>query len=65
MSKETNLPRILIVDDEPAIQRFLATALAGEFALFQAENGHAALAAAVTVKPDVVLLDLEVGRAHV
>jgi two-component system, OmpR family, KDP operon response regulator KdpE len=58
MSKETNLPRILIVDDEPAIQRFLATALAGEFALFQAENGHAALAAAVTVKPDVVLLDL-------
>jgi two-component system KDP operon response regulator KdpE len=59
MSKETNLPRILIVDDEPAIQRFLATALAGgEFAVFQAENGHAALAAAVTVKPDVVLLDL-------
>lgn len=58
MSKDTNLPRILIVDDEPAIQRFLATALAGEFALFQAENGHAALAAAVTVKPDVVLLDL-------
>ena len=59
MSKENNLPRILIVDDEPAIQRFLATALAGgEFAVFQAENGHAALAAAVTVKPDVVLLDL-------
>ena len=46
MSKETNLPRILIVDDEPAIQRFLATALAGgEFAVFQAENGQAALGA--------------------
>jgi len=59
MTKETNLPRVLIVDDEPAIQRFLKTALAnGEFALFQAENGHAALSAAVTTKPDVILLDL-------
>jgi two-component system KDP operon response regulator KdpE len=59
MTKETHLPRILIVDDEPAIQRFLKTALAnGEFAVFQAENGHAALAAAVTAKPDVILLDL-------
>jgi len=55
----SNLPRILIVDDEPAIQRFLRTALdSGEFSLYQAENGHAALAAAVTTKPDVILLDL-------
>jgi two-component system KDP operon response regulator KdpE len=54
-----NLPRILVVDDEPAIQRFLRTALdTGEFSLHQAENGHAALAAAVAVKPDVILLDL-------
>ena len=55
----TNLPRILVVDDEAAIQRFLRTALdTGEFSLHQAENGHAALAAAVAVKPDVILLDL-------
>jgi len=54
-----NLPRILIVDDELAIQRFLRTALdSGEFSLHQAENGHAALAAAVAVKPDIILLDL-------
>ncbi|HEX9080536.1 MAG TPA: response regulator [Desulfuromonadaceae bacterium] len=54
-----NLPRILVVDDEPAIQRFLRTALdTGEFSLHQAESGHAALAAAVAVKPDVILLDL-------
>jgi two-component system KDP operon response regulator KdpE len=59
MTKGTNLPRILIVDDEPAIQRFLKTALSSEeFSLHQAENGHAALAAAVTTKPDVILLDL-------
>ena len=57
--KDAHLPRILIVDDEPAIRRFLKTALMdGEFTLFQAENGHAALSAAVTVKPDVILLDL-------
>jgi len=59
MPKESQLPRILIVDDEPAIQRFLKTALAsGEFALSLADNGHAALAAAVTTRPDVILLDL-------
>ena len=48
MTTDAHLPRILIVDDEPAIQRFLKTALSnGEFTLYQAENGHAALAAAV------------------
>lgn len=59
MTVEHNLPKILVVDDEPAIQRFLKTALgAGEFTLYQAENGHAALAAAVSVRPDLILLDL-------
>ena len=59
MPKENNLPRILIVDDEPAIQRFLQTALdTGEFCLHNAENGHAALAAAVAARPDIILLDL-------
>ncbi|WP_298434972.1 response regulator [Geobacter sp.] len=54
-----NLPRILVVDDEAAIQRFLRTALAtGEFYLHQAESGHEALAAAATLRPDLILLDL-------
>jgi two-component system KDP operon response regulator KdpE len=54
-----NLPRILVVDDEVAIQRFLRTVLtAEEFSLHQAETGHAALAAAAAVKPDIILLDL-------
>ena len=54
-----NLPRILVVDDEVAIQRFLRTVLsAEEFSLHQAETGHAALAAAAVVKPDIILLDL-------
>ena len=54
-----SLPRVLVVDDEVAIQRFLRTALdTGEFSLHQAENGHAALAAAAAARPDIVLLDL-------
>jgi two-component system KDP operon response regulator KdpE len=54
-----NRPRILVVDDEAAIQRFLHTALdTGEFFLLQAENGHAALAAATAARPDIILLDL-------
>jgi two-component system, OmpR family, KDP operon response regulator KdpE len=59
MPIDPHLPRLLIVDDEPAIQRFLKTALkSDEFTLFQAETGRVALSAAVSVKPDVILLDL-------
>jgi two-component system KDP operon response regulator KdpE len=54
-----NLPRILIIDDELAIRRFLHTVLSSEdFSLHEAENGHAGLAAAATFKPDIILLDL-------
>jgi two-component system KDP operon response regulator KdpE len=58
-SGRENLPRILVVDDEVAIQRFLKTALdTGLYSLHQAADGHAALAAAAAVRPDVILLDL-------
>lgn len=54
-----NLPRILVVDDELAIRRFLHTVLSSEeFYLHEAENGHAGLAAAASFRPDVILLDL-------
>jgi len=53
------LPRVLMVDDEVAIIRFLRSVLdTGEFSLHQADNGHAALAAAAAVRPDIILLDL-------
>lgn len=59
MSQEKHPPRLLIVDDEPAIQRFLKTALkGGEFELHQATDGRTALTATVAVKPDLILLDL-------
>jgi two-component system KDP operon response regulator KdpE len=54
-----NLPRILVVDDETAIRRFLHTVLsAEEFCLHEASDGHAGLAAAAAFRPDVILLDL-------
>lgn len=54
-----NLPRILIIDDELAIRRFLHTILSSEeFCLHEAENGHAGLAASAAFRPDVILLDL-------
>lgn len=39
-----NGPKILIVDDEPAVRRFLRTCLERkEYVVFEAENGEAAL----------------------
>jgi len=54
-----NLPRILVIDDELAIRRFLHTILSNEeFCLHEAETSHAGLAAAAAFRPDVILLDL-------
>ena len=52
-------PRILVVDDEPQIQRFLRPALqASEFDVIVAETGRAARREAATRAPDLVILDL-------
>ncbi|MDD2852093.1 MAG: response regulator [Desulfuromonadaceae bacterium] len=59
MKKGEHLPRILIIDDEQAIRRFLHTALdSNDFTLYEAESGHAALAATAALRPDLLLLDL-------
>ena len=51
--------RVLVVDDEPAIRRYLRTALgAHAYAVFEAVNGQEALAAAALHRPDLVILDL-------
>jgi two-component system KDP operon response regulator KdpE len=52
-------PRILIVDDEPAIRRFLNSALAAHgYAVVQAETGRDGIAAVHRDKPDLVIVDL-------
>jgi two-component system KDP operon response regulator KdpE len=51
--------RILIVDDEPQIRRFLRPALvAAGYDVIEAENGADALKAVATAAPDAVILDL-------
>lgn len=52
-------PRVLVVDDEPAIRRFLRTSLdAHGYAVFEAINGKEALSAAAAHRPDLIILDL-------
>ncbi len=52
-------PRVLIVDDEKSIRRFLkATLTSNDFAIAEAATGKAALEECVTFHPDIVVLDL-------
>ncbi|MBL8058861.1 MAG: response regulator [Anaerolineales bacterium] len=51
-------PRLLVVDDEPAIRRFLRTALAAQgFQVFEAAAGQAGLDGVLAHRPDLVILD--------
>ena len=51
--------KVLVVDDEIAIQRFLRVALNGEgFNVIEANSGETALAAMIHNRPDLVILDL-------
>ncbi len=55
---ETGL-RVLVVDDERAIRRFLRTSLAANgYTVLEATNGAEALEAVVRDRPDVMILDL-------
>jgi DNA-binding NtrC family response regulator len=52
-------PRVVVVDDEPALRRSLARVLAAEkFDVLTAEDGPAALSLLQTTRVDVVLLDV-------
>lgn len=51
--------RVLIVDDERAIRRFLRVSLAAHgYTVFEASSGHEALQAVSGDRPDVIILDL-------
>ncbi|MBI5958692.1 MAG: response regulator [Chloroflexi bacterium] len=51
--------RILVVDDDRAIRRFLRTSLGAHgYEVFEAETGHQALQDVMTHRPDVIILDL-------
>ena len=50
--------RILVVDDERPIRRFLNASLSGQYTVLEAASGAEALAMAVSGRPDVIILDL-------
>lgn len=50
--------RVLVVDDERPIRRFLNASLSGQYSVFEAATGEEALAVTVSGRPDVILLDL-------
>jgi two-component system KDP operon response regulator KdpE len=55
----TAQPRILIVDDEKTVRRFLKAALvAHDYNVSEAVNGKEALELAVSAHPDIIILDL-------
>ena len=52
-------PKVLIVDDEPQIRRFLRASLqAHDYDVIEAENGKEAIKGCTVQKPDLVILDL-------
>jgi two-component system KDP operon response regulator KdpE len=51
--------RVLVVDDENAIRRYLHTALSAQgFVVYEAVNGQEAIHAVLESRPDIIILDL-------
>ena len=51
--------RVLVVDDETSIRRYLRAALSAQgFAVYEAANGQEAVNAVVSHHPDIIILDL-------
>ncbi len=51
--------RILVVDDEQAVRRFLKVALSSQgYTVLESVNGQTGIASVTTEKPDAVILDL-------
>jgi two-component system KDP operon response regulator KdpE len=50
--------RVLVVDDERPIRRFLNASLSGQYTVLEAATGEEALAVTVSGHPDAIILDL-------
>jgi two-component system KDP operon response regulator KdpE len=50
--------RILVVDDERSIRRFLKASLGSQFVILEAASGAEALSAVGSERPDLIILDL-------
>jgi DNA-binding response OmpR family regulator len=56
------MPRILLVDDDPAWRNLYRMALEGQFDLFEATDGYQALSILGAVRPDAIILDIRMPR---
>ena len=56
------MPRVLLVDDDPAWRKLYRMALESQFDLFEATDGYQALSVLGAVRPDVIVLDLRMPR---
>lgn len=54
----SELPLLLVVDDEPDMRRYLVTMLRETYRVIEAEDGISALEKARAVLPDLILLDV-------
>jgi CheY-like chemotaxis protein len=50
--------KVLVVDDERPVRRYLHASLGNRYTIFEAESGEEALHAAAINHPDVIILDL-------
>jgi len=51
--------RVLVVDDENSIRRYLRAALSAQgFTVYEAANGQEAVSAVLSSRPDIIILDL-------
>ena len=53
------MKRVLIVDDEPIVRRFISLCLRGRYITEEAEDGEKALSKAVRGKYDCVITDVQ------
>jgi len=56
------MKRVLIVDDEPLVRRFISLCLRGRYITEEAEDGEKALSKAVRGEYDCVITDVQMPR---
>ena len=52
------LATILIIEDDPALRKFLRITLCGDYQVIEAENGASGVRHAANDRPDLIILDL-------
>lgn len=57
-ARESDVPRLLVVDDNPDLLRFMVSELNTEYSVVTAADGNEALAEVLRAKPDVIVSDL-------